>query len=329
MSNPNPKAVAFCLILDLRGAPLLTPDSTDSVEHFLINSNWACIILLADVRPKRKSDRQGSSLVGIYSRQTRKLRTAFQRNALFCEMNKHFENTATYIHADLRAGFQHVDTWIFDLDNTLYPPDSDLWPKIDERITLFLADRLDLDGLSARALQKHYYKKFGTTLSGLVSEDSIVPADFLSFVHDIDRSTLAPNPFLKHEICALPGRKLIFTNGSRDHAIQTTDQLGLHGAFDGMFDIVDANMIPKPDSAAYEAFLAMFSIDPSTAAMFEDIARNLIVPKAMGMTATLVVPKPGRVDHREAHDRGVDVDRVADFKTSDLTIFLGVINEIL
>jgi putative hydrolase of the HAD superfamily len=258
---------------------------------------------------------------------TRTRRPSFQNGANHT-MNKHLAYPATYTEADLRARFLHVDTWVFDLDNTLYPPDSDLWPKIDERITLFLVDRLDLDGLSARALQKHYYRQFGTTLCGLISEDSIIPAEFLSFVHDIDRSTLAPNPSLRREISALPGRKLIFTNGSRDHAVQTTAQLGLDGAFDGMFDIVDANMIPKPDIAAYEAFFARYSIDPANAAMFEDIARNLIVPKTVGMTATLVVATPGQTDHREAHDRHVDDASLADFTTSDLTGFLSAINAI-
>jgi len=241
-------------------------------------------------------------------------------------MNKHLTPSAEYSEAELRARFQHVDTWVFDLDNTLYPPDSDLWPKIDERITHFLADRLDLDGLSARALQKHYYQQFGTTLCGLVSEDSIVPAEFLSFVHDIDRTTLAPNPSLRREISALPGRKLIFTNGSRDHAEQTTAQLGLDGAFDGMFDIIDANLVPKPSVAAYEAFFAKFSVVPASAAMFEDIARNLIVPKAVGMTATLVVASPGQIDHREAHDRRVGDAVAADFTTNNLPSFLRLIN---
>jgi len=244
-------------------------------------------------------------------------------------MNKQLGKIAAYAEVELQARFRHIETWIFDLDNTLYPPSSDLWPQIDERITLFLADRLDLDGISARALQKHYYQRFGTTLCGLISEDSIIPAEFLSFVHDIDRSTLAPNPSLKREICALPGRKFIFTNGSRDHAVQTARLLGLDGAFDDTFDIVDANMVPKPDLAAYEAFLAKFSIDPSAAAMFEDLSRNLVVPKTLGMTATLVIPISGMVDHREAHDQQTEVQCIADFTTSNLTDFLKIINGIL
>jgi putative hydrolase of the HAD superfamily len=241
-------------------------------------------------------------------------------------MNKLLAQTAGYSEADLRAKFQNIDTWVFDLDNTLYPPDSDLWPKIERRITHFLADRLDLDGLSARALQKHYYQKFGTTLRGLSSEEAVAPAEFLSFVHDIDRSTLAPNPALSREIRALPGRKFIFTNGSRDHALLTTAQLGLEGAFDGLFDIVDSNLAPKPDIAAYNAFFDRFTIAPTSSAMFEDIAKNLIVPKAAGMIATLVVARPGQIDHREADDRDIVDLLVADFITSDLAALLRSIN---
>jgi putative hydrolase of the HAD superfamily len=241
-------------------------------------------------------------------------------------MNKHLAQIADYSEAELRAKFQHIDAWIFDLDNTLYPPDSDLWPKIEERITAFLADRLDLDGLSARALQMHYYRQFGTTLCGLVSEDAILPAEFLSFVHDIDRSNLMPNPLLRREINRLPGRKFIFTNGSRDHASRTASQLGLDGAFHGMFDIVDANFLPKPGPAAYEAFLAKFGVAPQSAAMFEDIARNLIVPRAIGMTSTLVLARPGQTDYRDVQDRQADESLIADFATTDLAAFLRSVN---
>ncbi len=129
--------------------------------------------------------------------------------------------------AALRAKFSHIDTWVFDLDNTLYPSDSDLWSKIDKRITLFVMRLFGLDGLSARALQKHYYQRHGTTLRGLIDENLGGHEEFLAFVHDIDRSTLAPNPPLAKEIARLPGRKFIFTNGSRDHALRTAAQLGL------------------------------------------------------------------------------------------------------
>jgi putative hydrolase of the HAD superfamily len=229
----------------------------------------------------------------------------------------------------LRAKFSGVETWVFDLDNTLYPSDSDLWPKIDARITLYLMARFGLDGLSARALHRYYYQRYGTTLRGLIDEDFADPAEFLAFVHDIDRSSLAANPALALEIAALPGRKFIFTNGSRDHALRTAAQLGLEGAFEDVFDIVAGNMVPKPAASAYRAFFDRYGVDPSRAAMFEDIAKNLAAPRAVGMTTTLVVAKPDQADFREAHDRTVEDAMSIDFTTSDLPGFLAAINAVL
>ncbi|MCC2108914.1 MAG: pyrimidine 5'-nucleotidase, partial [Hyphomicrobiales bacterium] len=127
---------------------------------------------------------------------------------------------------DIARRFSHVRAWVFDLDNTLYPAGSDLWPKIDQRITLFMAQLFGLDGMSSRALQKYYYQRYGTTLRGLMSEHDITAEEFLSFVHDIDRSSLKPDHSLAQGIAALPGRKLILTNGSREHAIRTAEKLG-------------------------------------------------------------------------------------------------------
>src|SRR5271166_1981335 len=227
----------------------------------------------------------------------------------------------------LRARFRHVTTWVFDLDNTLYPPDSGIWPRIDERITLFLIDLFGIDGLSARALHKHYYSRHGTTLRGLVEEHFDQTERFLEFVHDIDRSGLKPDPILAREVGRLPGRKLIFTNGSRNHAILTASQLGLDGLFEDAFDIVAAGLTPKPTEAAYDAFLERYGIDPKVAAMFEDVVKNLTVPKARGMTTTLVTTKPGQADHRESHDKATEgAAAVADFVTDDLGGFLGRLN---
>jgi len=227
----------------------------------------------------------------------------------------------------LRARFGHIKPWVFDLDNTLYPADSGIWPKIDERITLFLAELFGMDGQSARALHKHYYSRHGTTLSGLVEEHLDLTERFLEFVHDIDRSGLKPDPALAHEIGRLPGRKLIFTNGSRNHAILTAKQLGLEGLFEDAFDIVAAGLTPKPAEGAYDVFFERYGIDTRAAAMFEDVTRNLAVPKAKGMTTTLVAAKAGRLDHREAHDQAIsDAPEVADFVTDDLSEFLARLN---
>jgi putative hydrolase of the HAD superfamily len=226
----------------------------------------------------------------------------------------------------IAAKFAHVDTFVFDLDNTLYPPDSDLWPRIDARITLYLMNFFGLDGLSARAMQKFYYHRYGTTLKGLVDEYEINPADFLEFVHDIDRSSLAPDPVLGRQIAALPGRKLIFTNGSRDHALRTARQLGIDGMFEDVFDIVAARLVPKPSEATYQMFFDKHHVDPSRAAMFEDIAINLSAPHARGMTTTLVVPKAGQIDYRDRSDREGEDSPSIDFVTSDLASFLGAVN---
>src|SRR5580704_15875293 len=228
----------------------------------------------------------------------------------------------------LRARFGQVTTWVFDLDNTLYPPDSGIWPRIDERITLFLIELFGIDGQSARALHKHYYSRHGATLSGLMEEHIDEVERFLEFVHDIDRSGLEPDPLLAREVGQLPGRKLIFTNGSRDHAILTVRQLGLDGLFEDAFDIIAARLTAKPAEAAYNAFFERYDIDPQGAAMFEDVVKNLAVPKARGMTTTLVTTKPGQADHRESHDKATaeGAAAVADFVTDDLGGFLGRLN---
>ncbi len=216
-----------------------------------------------------------------------------------------------------------IDTWVFDLDNTLYSADCDLWPKIDQRITAFLVHLFGLDGLSARALQKYYYRRYGTTLRGLIEDHGVGAEDFLAFVHDIDRSSLLPNPALAEAIAALPGRKLILTNGSRDHAILTAEALGLGAMFEDIFDIVDAELVPKPEIVTYERFFDKHGVDPRTAAMFEDIERNLVIPHQKGMVTALVVPKPGQSDHREPFEIADDDSLPhVDFVTSDLERFL-------
>jgi putative hydrolase of the HAD superfamily len=223
----------------------------------------------------------------------------------------------------IRHAFEHVDTWVFDLDNTLYPADCDLWPKIDARITLFLAHLFGLDGMSSRALQKYYYLNYGTTLRGLMIDHNISAEQFLTFVHDIDRSSLLPNHSLAKAITALPGRKLILTNGSREHALQTARALGIDTMFEDIFDIVAADFVPKPEAATYDRFFEKHAIDPTRACMFEDLAQNLIVPHARGMKTVLVMPRPGQMDHREACEITSEVipDHI-DFATVNLEAFL-------
>lgn len=222
--------------------------------------------------------------------------------------------------------FAHVETWIFDLDNTLYPPHADLWPRVDEKISAYVANLLGVDGLTARAIQKYYYQVHGTTLNGLMNEHGIDPHDFLAFVHDIDRSNLPPDARLAGAIERLPGRKFVFTNGSRRHAEDTMRQLGIDHLFHDVFDIVAGEFRPKPARQTYELFLSTHSISPVTAAMFEDIPRNLDVPAEMGMRTVLVVPD-ARGDHKEDWERLVErgpeaADVRFDAITDDLPHFL-------
>jgi putative hydrolase of the HAD superfamily len=230
-------------------------------------------------------------------------------------------SVATPLPHDLTA-FRRVDTWVFDLDNTLYSPDSDLWPLIDARITAYMIAMFGLDGISARALQKHYYRAYGTTLAGLIHEYDVKPAEFLHFVHDIDRSSLDPNPALAAAIDALPGRKLILTNGSHAHALATAKQLGIDHLFDGMFAIEHGDYLPKPHLQTYQRFFERHDVDPARAAMFEDIVHNLEAPHASGMLTVLVTPKQGAEDHREAWEKHGDVPAHVDFVTDDLVGFL-------
>jgi putative hydrolase of the HAD superfamily len=217
--------------------------------------------------------------------------------------------------------FSHVDTWIFDLDNTLYPHTSRIWPQVDERITLYIANMFGLDGLSARALQKYFYHKHGTTLRALIEDYDVDPHDFLDFAHDIDHTDIELNADLGHAIERLPGRKLILTNGSRKHAENVARKIGILDHFEDVFDIAASNFVPKPERRAYESFLDKHGVEPSRSAMFEDIAKNLTVPHELGMTTTLIVPKT--VDpFRESFEQEAVKTPTIDYITNDLADFL-------
>ena len=204
-------------------------------------------------------------------------------------------------------GFAHVETWVFDLDNTLYPPACDLFAQVDQRMTAFIGDYLKVEAAEARRIQKDFYVEHGTTLSGLMAVYGLEPAAFLDFVHDIDVSAVMADTALGEAIAKLPGRKLIFTNGSHMHAENVVRQLGTDHVFDGIFDIVATAYEPKPRRRAYERFVEASGIEPARAAMFEDIARNLEVPHALGMTTVWVRPDlPGSERHHQISHEGAD-----------------------
>ncbi|QFT34142.1 pyrimidine 5'-nucleotidase [Roseibium porphyridii] len=222
---------------------------------------------------------------------------------------------------DLRL-FQGVEAWIFDLDNTLYPHDADLFSQINEQIAQFVQDLLGLPREEAMAHQKALYHAHGTTLRGLMSEHSIDPDAYLRFVHDIDYSNLAPNPELGGAIEALPGKKFIFTNGDRPHAERTAAALGISDHFEDIFDIVSADLIPKPNRETYDKFLERTGVSSARSAMFEDLSKNLKVPHQLGMCTTLIVPTGSRELFRESWDMEGDPYPHVDFATDDLTGFL-------
>ena len=222
-------------------------------------------------------------------------------------------------------GFAHVDTWVFDLDNTLYPHHLNLWQQVDVRIRDYIARFLSLTHDEAFRLQKDLYRRYGTSMRGLMTEHGMSADDFLEYVHEIDHSPLEPNPGLGAAIAALPGRKLILTNGTRKHAEAVTRRLAIHGHFDDVFDIVAAAFEPKPSAQTYERFLSAHGVDPTRAAMFEDLARNLSVPHRLGMTTVLVVPERTREVFRESWElEGRDEPHV-DHVTDDLAEFLRAI----
>jgi putative hydrolase of the HAD superfamily len=222
----------------------------------------------------------------------------------------------------MTRSFGQVETWVFDLDNTLYPHHLNLWQQVDERIRDYIAGFLNISHDEAFRLQKDYYRRYGTSMRGLMTEHGMKPDDFLDFVHQIDHSPLEPNPGLGAAIERLPGRKLILTNGTRRHADAVMQRLGIHEHFDDIFDIVAAELEPKPLPQTYDRFLARHGVDPTKAAMFEDLARNLQVPHTLGMTTVLVVPEGTREVFREDWEmEGRDAAHV-DHVTDDLVRFL-------
>lgn len=223
------------------------------------------------------------------------------------------------------ARFAHVRDWVFDLDNTLYPHKTNLFSQIDAKMTAYVSQLLELPRDEARKLQKELYLEYGTTLAGLMERHKIDPDDFLNKVHDIDYSWLAPDAALGEAIKALPGRKFIFTNGDRGHAERAAAQLGILDHFDAIFDIVAGGLKPKPEQASYDRFMELHRVSGPNAAMFEDLARNLQVPKAVGMTTVLVVPNNFEPTFSEIWERDPGFDDAVDFVTDDLAGFLGAI----
>jgi putative hydrolase of the HAD superfamily len=218
--------------------------------------------------------------------------------------------------------FTHIDTWVFDLDNTLYPHHVNLWQQVDARIGEFIGAYLKVGADEARRIQKDYYLRYGTSMRGMMTEHGVHADDYLAYVHQIDHSPLQPNPAMGAAIARLPGRKLILTNGSTDHADKVLQRLGLAAHFEAVFDIIAAELEPKPAAQTYHKFLGAHGVNPESSAMFEDLARNLVIPHQLGMTTVLVVPDGTSEVVREDWElEGRDAAYV-DHVTDDLTGFL-------
>lgn len=208
-----------------------------------------------------------------------------------------------------RAHFHHVTTWVFDLDHTLYPPHMALFDQINVKMTAYVMEALGVDRAEADRLRHRYWREHGTTLAGLMDLHGVDPGPYLEEVHEIDFSVLSPDPDLAARIRALPGRRIIYTNGTAPYAEKVIAARGLAGLFDAIYGVEHAGLRPKPERRAFEAVFARDGLDPTRAAMFEDDIRNLAAPHEMGLRTVHVAPEPEPAAHVHHH-------------TDDLTAFL-------
>jgi len=227
-------------------------------------------------------------------------------------------------------GFGHVETWVFDLDNTLYPAECNLFSQIDHRMGAFIAETLDLSLEDAHALRKQYYFEHGTTLAGLIRQHNVKPHDFLDFVHDIDLAVVDPSPELGAAIAALPGRKLVFTNGCRNHAERVTAKLGVRDLFEDIFDIHALEYVnPKPSLEGFRRFFAAHNIAAERAALFDDLPHNLETAHALGMTTIWIDCRAvGRPEH-VAHEDWDELPEHIHHRTKALAPFVAAIGSSL
>jgi len=212
----------------------------------------------------------------------------------------------------MKKQFQHVTSWVFDLDNTLYPPQFRLFDQIERRMTVWVMNALGVGKTEADRLRQHYWDSYGTTLAGLMREHDIDPAPYLQDVHDIDFTVLPADPDLAARIRALPGRRIVYTNACAPYAHRVLEARGLSGLFEAVYGVEHAGFRPKPERAAFETIFTQDGLDPTTAAMFEDDPRNLMAPHQMGMKTVHVAPKALKALHIQHH-------------TNDLAGFLGTL----
>ena len=220
-----------------------------------------------------------------------------------------------------------IKTWIFDLDNTLYPPEENIFSQIDQKMTSFIADNLKISNEEAFNIQKQNFIDHGTTLAGFMNSgnDKIDPDKFLEFVHDINLSSLKEDSNLRKMLLLLPGEKYIFTNGTKKHAENVLKKLNLENIFQSIFGIKEANYLPKPNIETYNLFLKTYKVDPKTSIMFEDMGRNLIPAKELGMKTVLLernLPNKNNSNQEEKYKDLWNDNYDADYIIDDIAKFL-------
>ncbi len=215
--------------------------------------------------------------------------------------------------------FNSIKCWIFDLDNTLYSGKTKVFEQVDKRMSKYISNKLNVSVADAKEIQKNYFHKYNTTLNGMIKNHKIDPDEFLEFVHDINIDFLQKNPVLAKEIEKLDGKKIIFTNGSRKHAINVSKQIGIDQLFDDIFDIVDAEFIPKPLLEPYKKLVKKHKIDPKLCVLVEDIARNLKPAYEMGM-------KTVWIENDEPWASKFSDSEFVNYRTNNLSEFLKKIN---
>ena len=214
-----------------------------------------------------------------------------------------------------------IDTWIFDLDNTLYSADSGIFQQVHDLMNKFVSKHLNVEIKKAKEIQRKYYKQHGTTLRGMMDNHGVDPEYFLKEVHKLDYSIVDSNKKLNEELKKLKGRKIIYTNANLQHTLDVLDRIELSDFFDYIFDIKMANYIPKPDLQPYEQIIKDCNLNPSTSAMFDDIAKNLVPAKKVGFTSIWI-----DVGYENFSDDIKASKEYLDFKTKDLSVFLEKVN---
>ena len=215
-----------------------------------------------------------------------------------------------------------INTWIFDLDNTLYSADSGIFQQVHRLMGEFISKNLNMDLTEAKKLQSKYYKQHGTTLRGMIDNHGTNPDHFLEEVHKLDYSIVGPNDLLNKELQKLKGRKIIYTNANKQHVINVLERIDLTNFFDEIFDIKMANYIPKPEIKPYEQIIDLFNINPKSSAMFDDIARNLVPAKKVGFTPVWI-----DAGYENFSDDIKSSKNYLDYETRDLSLFLKDVND--